>query len=395
MMLITHTRYDKIKNEVFNLFINKNAEYTHLSIGDYYDYHLIPDCISKIKFLRCNGRVNDNNLAILTKVCKSIKELQLYLYKSGNNYGFYRLIVNQESLFSISFLNTYSTNDWLFRKIIEKSLVKHANTIKYFSICGQLKTQILTSLVNLKTLVLDGNHWLDSFRWKCIENVSLPSLQHLYFNTINTESLKRLLKNSGGKLTKIEICDSIEFSQNFIEFVDVVSNKEIIQAIYQNCSNLKSLELFYKDVNILEFELLLINCQYLRSLKLNIFFEGEFINWDNLLSILAISSPPNLLKFRFYCPVDKPKLKSLKLFFDNWEGRNPMTLIISTERNFTHKNQLYDLISGYKEKGVIKSFTLYFNKDVPMESKEKAKRVVQNLKTKAANIFNGFKKIIN
>jgi hypothetical protein len=379
--------YMVIKNDILELFINKNAEYTHLNLGDYYDYHLIPDCFSKIKFLRCEGRVHDNNLALLTKVCKSIKELQLYLYKSGNNYGFVKLIENQESLLSISFLNRYSPNDSLFCKNIENSLIKHANTIEYLYICGQLETQILTSFVNLKTLVLHSN-WLDSYRWDCIEDVYLPSLQTLYSYTINIESLKILLKNSGEKLTKIEIYNSIKF-------LDVVSNKEIIQAIYQNCPNLMYLELFYKDTNILELEKLLINCQYLKSLKLYIFFEEQYIDWDNLLSILATYSPPSLFEFIFYCPIDKPKLESLKLFFDNWEGRHPMSLIISTNGNFTNKNQLNYLISSYKAKGVIKEFVHDYHEDDQIWSKGKAKRVVKDLKTKAASIFNGFKKIFN
>ncbi|PKY55584.1 hypothetical protein RhiirA4_475151 [Rhizophagus irregularis] len=334
-------------------------------------------CFSEIKFLKCNGRVNDKNLIMLTKVCKSIKELQLFLYECSNNYGISKLIESQESLYEISFLNTYSPCDVLFCKVIENSLIKHKNTIQYFNTCVQPQTQILTSFVNLKTLILKYNYEFDRCRWYYIENVSLPSLKFLDANTINTESLTSLIKNSGEKLIKIRIFNSLAFS-------NVDNNKKIIQFIYQSCPNLMYLELYYKDSNILELEKLLIKCQYLNKLEIC----SEFINWNRLFNILTISSPPNLFKFKIYFPVNKPKLKSLKLFFDNWEGRHPMSLIIGTENNFTYKNQLNDLINNYKAKGVVNDFTYY-------DSEIKAKNVVKDLKTKTVDIFNGFKKLFN
>uniref|UniRef100_U9U7T5 Uncharacterized protein n=1 Tax=Rhizophagus irregularis (strain DAOM 181602 / DAOM 197198 / MUCL 43194) TaxID=747089 RepID=U9U7T5_RHIID len=94
----SHIKNEEIRNDILKLFINKNAKYTHLYIPSYNDYHLIPGaehCFSEIKFLKCDGRVNDNNLALLTKVCKSIKELQIYIHKSVNNYGISKLIENQ------------------------------------------------------------------------------------------------------------------------------------------------------------------------------------------------------------------------------------------------------------------------------------------------------------
>jgi hypothetical protein len=390
-MFYAHTQYKEIKNDILNLFINENAEYTHLYMPEYYDYHLIPGverCFSKIKFLRCDARVNDNNLTILTKVCESIKELELFIYKYGNNYGISKLIEIQESLFSISFLNRYSPNDRLFRKTLEDSLVKHANAIQYFNVCGQLETEIFASFVNLKTLALIGD-WRDSYRWNYIENLSLPSLQILYASTINTESLTNLIKNSGGKLTEISISYSVVFP-------DVDSIKEIIQAIYQNCPNLTYLEFFYKNDNILDLEKLLIKCQYLKVLEIYYNDEDEPMDWDNLFNILATSSPLSLFEFIFVYPLNKPELESLKSFFDNWEGRNPMTLIINIKGSFTQKKQLTDLIERYKAKRVIKEFVYYSFEDEEDDLIEsKAKEVVKGLKIKAASIFNEFKKIFN
>ncbi|PKC15467.1 hypothetical protein RhiirA5_408143 [Rhizophagus irregularis] len=392
----SHIKNEEIRNDILKLFINKNAKYTHLYIPSYNDYHLIPGaehCFSEIKFLKCDGRVNDNNLALLTKVCKSIKELQIYIHKSVNNYGISKLIENQVSLFSIRLVCRYSSDasdDSMFCKTLENSLIKHANTIQYFYICGKLETQILSSFVNLKTLILNGG-WFDDYSY--LENASLPSLQILDANNINTKSLTNLIKNSGEKLTKLRIYN------NNSGFLEVINNNIIIRTLYQHCPNLISLKLFYKEVNVLELEKLLIKCQYLNSLELFFnwnFPQVNFINWDRFFNILVTSSPPSLFKFTFHYPFYKPKLESLKLFFNNWKGRHPMSLIIFTESNLAHEEKLNNLISKYKAKGVIKKFdNNFYNNDDSIESKEKSKRVVEDLKTKAVCIFDGFKKIFN
>ncbi|RGB37226.1 hypothetical protein C1646_757181 [Rhizophagus diaphanus] len=275
-------------------------------------YLIIPgaeQCLSEIKFLRCDGRVHDKNLTMLTKVCKSIKGMQLFLYDSYNNYGISNTFV-------------------------------------------QPQTQILASFVNLKTLILN-NCEFDRRRWYFIESVSLPSLQFLDANTINTESLTSLIKNSGENLTKIRIFNLLAFSNGNY-------NKKIIQAICQSCLNLMHLELYYLDANVLELEKLLTRCQYLNKLVFHFsskffssnFFQDKFIiDWGNLFNILAASSPSSLFKFTFYFPVNNPELKS----FDTWEGRHPI----------------------YKAKGVIKEFVYNFHEDD--ESKTTIKGAVKDL----------------
>jgi hypothetical protein len=81
----------KIKNEILKLFINEiwNIHiFVYLKIFDY--YHFIPGaelCFSGIEFLKCNYRINDKFLSLLTKVSKSIKELKFVTYDYDYNYG--------------------------------------------------------------------------------------------------------------------------------------------------------------------------------------------------------------------------------------------------------------------------------------------------------------------
>jgi hypothetical protein len=73
-----------ILNEIIRLFINENTKFTHLHIPQQFNYqiHLIPGaerCFSEIEFLSCNTSIKDNVLDGLIEMCKSIKELELYI----------------------------------------------------------------------------------------------------------------------------------------------------------------------------------------------------------------------------------------------------------------------------------------------------------------------------
>ena len=71
-----------------------------------------------------------------------------------------------------------------------------------------------------------------------------------------------------------------------------------------------------RNRNILEFENLLNNCQYLSGLLIIIIgrTDTDVFDWDNLFEILTKSSPTSLFKFKFYSRFKPSKLES---FFDN------------------------------------------------------------------------------
>ncbi|CAG8582232.1 14951_t:CDS:2 [Rhizophagus irregularis] len=370
-----YIQYEEFRNDILRLFINENAEYTHLYMPNYRDYHLFPgaeQCFSEIKFLRCIGKVKDNTLSMLTRTCKSIKELKFYTYGNDYNCGIAKLIENQKGLFSVNFLNDFYDGG-SSRKIIENSLIKHADTIQYFSICEQPETKVLTSLVNLRILELISANPYIELRWDNIKDLTLPSLHTLIASSIPINCLINLIERSGRKLTKIY------YHHNR----SVIDNKEIIQAIYQNCPNLIS-----------------------------------SFPWDNLFNILAKSSPPSLFEFVFKFTNDNPKLESLKLFFDNWEGRHPISLKFKKESYHYDESGydgLIDLIEKYKKKGVVKKFIHYdYDEDLDFLEIYKAKKainnpesvgnipenvvnnpenIVKNSESKATSILSRFKKI--
>ncbi|RIA84980.1 hypothetical protein C1645_879608 [Glomus cerebriforme] len=339
-----------IENEIINFFINgnnENVKFTHLYIPYKFDYqlNLIPGakcCFSDLEFLSCNTNINDNVLVGLIELCKSIKKLEFFIEKD-NNYGTVKLIETPNKLVDIRFSSKYLYADESFCKIIENSLIKHANNIQYFTIVKQPITKILSSFINLKSLELDDN--FHHMTLNCLDNLTLPSLQILKARRVRIKVLTSLIKNTSGSLIEIKI--------DYV-YHDYIDNKRIIQAIYQNCPKLKYLLLLFRNNNIVELENLLINCQHMKGLHLLISNTDDLeFDWNYLFEILTKSSPSSLYRFKFDFD-EPPKLEQLKLFFDNWKGRHPMLLqTIQYNKNW---DEPFDLIEKCKSEGIIKKY---------------------------------------
>ncbi|RIA80508.1 hypothetical protein C1645_838573 [Glomus cerebriforme] len=334
-----------IKNVMFSLFINNNnTKVTHIYMPIDINHDLITGAkhyFSEIEFLSCNTRMNDDIAASLIEVCKSIKELDLYINPDRNNYGIVKLIESQKNLVNVNFrVDIHASNS--DKEIFEKSLIKHASNIQYFRIIQQPTTNLLSFLVNLKVLKLSD---FTCNAWDCLENLSLPSLQMLKAGrNISINALVSLIKNTNGSLIEIKI----DYSPS--SPYDEYHNKRIIQAIHQNCPKLKYLKLLLRTCNILELNYLLTNYQHLNGLYIVKSEIDRFYDWVTLFNVLVESSPIGLFKFKFESRYRHINLKSLKLFFDGWRGRHPMLLHVDLES----KN--VGLMELYKTQGIIKKY---------------------------------------
>ncbi|RIA79724.1 hypothetical protein C1645_840064 [Glomus cerebriforme] len=349
--LFNYTSFCKDLNlyEFEDLFINNNnTKVTHFYMPQHINYDLITGAkhyFSEIEFLSCNTRMNDNIAASLIEICKSIKELDLYIYPDRNNYGIVKLIESQKNLVNVNFRVSIHTSN-SDKKIFEKSLIKHASNIQYFRIIQQPATNILSFLVNLNVLKLSD---FTCNAWDCLENLSLPSLQMLKAGrNVSNNALVSLIKNTNGSLIEIKIDypPSSPSSPN-----DEYYNRRIIQAVYQNCPKLKYLKLLLRTCNILELNYLLTNCQHLNGLYIvRSEIDRFYYNWVTLFNVLVESSPIGLFKFKFESRSSYIDLESLKLFFDGWRGRHPMILHVDLgSRNV-------GLLELYKSQGIIKRY---------------------------------------
>ncbi|CAG8647431.1 2238_t:CDS:2 [Rhizophagus irregularis] len=172
--------------------------------------------------------------------------------------------------------------------------------------------QCFSSLKFLRCDSRDKNI-MEGTNWYHLKKVFLPGLKVLIANTDSHKNLDRMIKITICHLLKITICN-----KNFISDSDY--NRRLIQAIYQNCPNLRYLNMPIKEQNIPEFE---------------------------------ISSPISLYKFKIYFNQEfGPNSETLKSFFDNWKDRHPMILQIHS-MNFEDMEELKGLAKKYELKGIV------------------------------------------
>jgi hypothetical protein len=268
--------------------------------------------------------------------------LELFIGSSNNNYEIIKLIKAQKKLVNVYFRRyTYwePQDEPPFYEILENSLIKHSNTIQYFTGFKPFTTEILSSLANLKSLELHGDYLFEESKWKCLENLSLPSLQFLILHKLPVKHLISLVESTKRSLIIIELYNII-YSKN--------ENERIIHTIYQNCPKLIYLTFTPQDDNILEIEKLLTTCQYLNGLRI---ISNNDFNWNKFFDVLAKISPINLYKFCFNhnFPIE---IAPLKFFIDNWKGRNPIFLKLQGEITI----EMEYLLKEYEVKGRIVNY---------------------------------------
>ncbi|GBC45424.2 hypothetical protein RhiirA1_454357 [Rhizophagus irregularis] len=345
-----------IRNEILKLFINGDKKYIHISIPDKFDCQLhhitgFEHCFSELESFYCRGNIDQNVIEGLAKVCKSIKSLSVGI--NSNNFGIFKLIEVQKNLNIVNLIHRgrLKKRKESFNKSLEESLIKHANTIQYLRIEWKPITRFLSYFVNLLNLeiylpynIIDINQ---------LENISLPNLKTLRTRRVTPKVLANLIENTKGNLTEISVLYS-----------DRYDNSEMfIQAIYQNCPNLKYFHLsLINNSNSLisEFENLLISCQFLSGLVINVY--DEYYNkfsWDNLLLILAKSSPISLFKFKFFSSTIIKLFGGMVLFFDNWKDRNPILIRVGVD-NYIQSEQMNEFINEYKMRGIVEKYSIGF-----------------------------------
>jgi hypothetical protein len=349
------TKISIIRNEILKLFINGNTKFIHISIPNKFDYqlHLIPGaeyCFSELESFYCRGIIDQNVIEGLAKICKLIKRLNVGIF--NNNSGIIKLIEVQKNLNVVNFFyrGRVKKRYESFNKSLEKSLIKHVDTLQDLRIEWMPITKFLSYFANLLSLeiylpefIIDSDYF---------ENISLPNLKTLRTRRVSPKMLANLIENTMGNLTEISV---------LYDDVDSKMSEMFIKAIYQNCPKLRYLHLsFVNNYNslILEIENLLIYCQFLNGLVINVHdnLNRRFV-WEKLFRILVRSSPISLFKFKFFNS-SIIRLVDMKLFLDNWEGRNPILLRISSPSKYFIKVDMDDLLVKYKAKGIIKDYSI-------------------------------------
>ncbi|PKY49356.1 hypothetical protein RhiirA4_545210 [Rhizophagus irregularis] len=350
MMNVFKIKNSKISNEVLKLFTNNGKKFISLSIPESFNYHLFSwneHCFLELEYFYFDCNINSDILKELSTIITSIKNLELNIkYKNTTDPSrIVKLIEAQKNLKEVSLIHDYYIKiNESYHKILEESLIKCANTVQYLKIDWKPITNFLSYLVNLVSLKL--SYFYTNWNY----SVSLPLLKYLKANGVSSEVLASIIENTKGNLNEI-----------IINYQHHHNDKRLIKAIYQHCPNLNylKLSLLNKDMDIIEFQNLLINCKFINIL--DIIGIGDFI-WNELLIILTKYSPINLLKLKLFCYLPNSNfIRSLKLFLDSRKNKSPIFLQIDSMRLWERQQQpmlqqLEHLLKEYKVKGIIKDF---------------------------------------
>ncbi|GBC01743.1 hypothetical protein RclHR1_04310004 [Rhizophagus clarus] len=300
-------------------YLNKLRDYLNIKTEE-----LQQVLITKyILFQNSNIAFNNKSLLLegLTKICKSIKKLDLV----GVNWS-------SEIL-----------------KLILK-LIKAQNNLNNI-ICREEKNSeaLLREFVNISNnnLTSLSVRFYRKTNWDYMKNLSLPKLKFLSVISISTKTLANLIESTKGSLAEIDIFNIYE---------DDYDNR-YVQSIYQNCPNLRYLNLPLSPLlfpPMSELEILLTSCQCLGGLVIS----NYYTDLGKLLKILTKSSPASLFRFKFCIP-DNLESETLELFFENWKGRHPI-LLQTRDHKFDHLT----IIQKYIDEGIIKSHDKYDNGNI-------------------------------
>ncbi|GET58804.1 hypothetical protein GLOIN_2v1784284 [Rhizophagus irregularis DAOM 181602=DAOM 197198] len=215
-VIILHIQDEAKIKEIYN-YLENSKIYMALPLLNY--QRPLLNYISFCKHLNLGSIMNiTKNINV-----KSIRELELFIVSSKNNYEIIKLIKAQKKL-----VNVY------FRRYT------------YWE--PQDEPPILSFWANLKSLELHGDYLFEESKWKCLENLSLPSLQFLKLQEFPVKYLISLVESTKRSLIIIELYNIIYLKNE---------NERIIHTIYQNCPKLIYLTFTPQDDNILEIEKLL------------------------------------------------------------------------------------------------------------------------------------------
>ncbi|PKY48241.1 hypothetical protein RhiirA4_463785 [Rhizophagus irregularis] len=341
-----------VGNEILNLF-NMNTKFISIAIHKLSHIYITgtEHCfseISELEYFFCDIEINSNVLERLAMINSSIKKLRFEINNITKNPGIIRLIETQKNLKEVIVNSNNLFSNEFYCKSLEESLINCADTIQYLKIDWIPTTNYLSYLVNLVSLKIQGAR---NANWLYLEDVFLPHLKILKARYIPSRILANLIVNTKGKLIEIRIL-----------FQHSKDNEKLIQAIYRNCPNLNYLQLSLNDINIAEFEKILIHCRFLIGLEImesNGFYPYNKHDWSKLMKILVNPSSTNLFKFKFFTMNVENMIEALELFLDGWKDRCPIRLkTIPLKYESYQLQQLKDLLQMYKVKGIIKNYSV-------------------------------------
>ncbi|PKC62397.1 hypothetical protein RhiirA1_465177 [Rhizophagus irregularis] len=356
LSLISKDKNSLVVNEIIKMFANQIPSLKKLNYYHHYYYNNHKFNISFPQFpgmsdlseLCCKSDLPSDFFYQLTQICHNLQSISVD-FSSSIKDELKELISSQNNLknFNLSAFNGGSWND------IIPVITEHSHTITKlkFRSDDDSSFSFISSFSNLQELLfsfLDGV--LEDFRR--LQYVNFPKLQILKipYKCPKPEYVIKFLENNGKNLKK---------------FYTSENDKDLSLSIAQFCPNLKSLFIVFNDGELDILKTILINCQYLESIKIRC--GKDCLSEKEVLETVARYSPNNFreLKIHHHITCSDASPNDLESFFMCWERRTPkklLSFIIIGELPFTIiGNMEYHLYCGYNSFEALKVIEKYEN----------------------------------
>ncbi|CAB4418613.1 unnamed protein product [Rhizophagus irregularis] len=342
-----------LEKEIYKLFISqcKNVKYFYLKTHQ--PLTLFPGAsifFSQLHHLCINiDSVNSDALHELAQICKDLNTLSIRGC-SCNIPNLFYLIDAQRNLKE---LYLYAKVDEKTGKELSKAL-RNRTTINnlYLNSINNIVLSSLTTLVNLKKLsILYWENYKEIQQYLAI--YEFPNLQELilmYGHLFSFKEISLLIEKTIGNISSIHIIAT----NNTAKETGI-----LIKAIADNCPKISDLDTHIEPKDFIHVKTLLLNCRFLRTIRLKSleFFINENDNniGDELLNIFILFSPKSLNEIsisRFW----KYSIDAFSQFFESFREQ-PLLYFNIIYNKLSNSNITDDhkiIIRKYIDEGVVK-----------------------------------------
>ncbi|GES86362.1 hypothetical protein GLOIN_2v1764020 [Rhizophagus clarus] len=376
-----------LQEEIYMFLIRKCSEIKYLDICGTYEIVYHPEAKDRLESLcelTFDTSIDHKYFYRISHICQQIQRINIINNNFKVNHGTTKLIVFQKNLKYFKWKDDFIIDDDdyypppSYVELLEdpyteifRALEKHANTLDHLEISLQFDDYpnyneydytflqyTLLELHNLKFLKIDSPIFLnsnDDFNEK-LEKATYRNLEIFEINLVNIYQVSGIIKNSFS-LRELRIHDYYFESEWFIE-----DSLCFIRTICENCILVEYLTIpvfpLLED-HFIEFEKLLKNCQKLQSLQfLEIYYieVNELEYEERLLNVLVKEASTNLREIEFSYDI-KFSSETLETFFEKWKGRPAVSIRLNNSFDY-HNDSYKNLISKYKMEGVIKDINI-------------------------------------
>ncbi|CAB4418318.1 unnamed protein product [Rhizophagus irregularis] len=346
-----------LEKEIYKLFISqcKNVKYfyrkTHQPLTLFPGASIFFSQLHKLSI--DIDSVNSDALYELAQICKDLNTLSIRGCYCNIPNLFY-LIDAQRNLKE---LYLYAKVDEKTGKELSKALRNGAtiNNLHLNSI-DNIVLSSLTTLVNLKKLTI--------FNWENYKEIQqylaiyeFPNLQQLILMHVHLPSFKEislLIEKTIGNISEI-----------YIAFINKTAKEAgiLIEAISDNCPKISDLDTHIEPKDFIHVKTLLLNCRFLRTIRLKSleFFINENDNniGDELLDIFILFSPKSLDNISI-SGLWKYSIDAFNRFFEGFREQ-PLYYfgIIDSFNNITNDHVI--IVRKYIDERVVKHSNWEFN----------------------------------